>query len=67
MDALSAASKNSDTFAGCADENEVIDKLNESLDALIKEKTYPAMIEKFRDFDKKYMMPIFKRPTKLDK
>jgi hypothetical protein len=62
---MDAVSKNSDTFAGCADENEAIDKLNESLDALINENTYPSMIEKFRDFDKKYMMPIFKRPTKF--
>jgi hypothetical protein len=52
-------------LAACADENEAIDKLNESLDALIDEDTYPTMIKKFRDFDKNYMMPIFKRPTHL--
>jgi hypothetical protein len=62
LDGLSQGSKD---LAACADENEAIDKLNESLDALIEEDTYPSMIKKFRDFDKNYMMPIFKRPTHL--
>jgi hypothetical protein len=32
---------------------------------LIKENTYPWLITKFKDFDKNYMMPIFKRKTDL--
>jgi len=34
---------------------------------LIDEDTYPWLIKKFLYFDKTYMMPIFKRPTKLRK
>lgn len=58
------ASKNSDTLAACGDEDQVIDKINESFEQLIQEKTYPKMIQAFKDFDKQYMMPIFKRQSK---
>lgn len=37
-------SRNSDLQHGAADENEAIDKINESFEALIKEKTYPYLI-----------------------
>lgn len=57
-------SKNSDTLAACGDEEEVIDKINESFEQLIQENTYPKMIQAFKDFDKKYMMPMFKRTNK---
>lgn len=57
-------SKNSDTLAACENEGAVIDKINESFEQLIQEKTYPKMIQAFKDFDKNYMMPIFKRTNK---
>jgi hypothetical protein len=57
-------SKNSDVLAACGDEDAVIDKINESFEQLIKEKTYPKFIQAFKDFDKKYMMPVFKRQNK---
>lgn len=57
-------SKNSDTLAACGDEGAVIDKINESFEQLIKENTYPKFIQAFKDFDKHYMMPVFKRQNK---
>ena len=57
-------SKNSDTLAACEDEGAVIDKINESFEQLIQEKTYPKLIQAFKDFDKNYMMPLFKRTNK---
>lgn len=57
-------SKNSDVLAAFGDEGAVIDKINESFEQLIKEKTYPKLIQAFKDFDKNYMMPIFKRQSK---
>lgn len=37
-------SKNSDTLAACENEGAVIDKINESFEQLIQEKTYPKLI-----------------------
>jgi hypothetical protein len=46
VDTLSVGgiSKNSDLQLGAADENAAIDQINESFEALIKEKTYPYLI-----------------------
>ena len=45
-DALSVGnvSKNSETFQALGDEGAVVDKINESFEQLIKEKTYPKLI-----------------------
>ena len=52
-------------FNMCENENDALNLINQSFDDLIKEKTYPWIITKFKDFDKYYMMPIFKRRTDL--
>ena len=43
------------------DEDEAIDRIDRSFDALIKEKTYPGVLGWFLKLDKKYLMPLFKR------
>lgn len=39
--------------------------IDHSFNDLIKEGTYPTLLQKWLDFDKTYMMPIFKRKTEL--
>ena len=52
-------------FANCENEQDALTLIDKSFDDLIKENTYPWLITKFKDFDKNYMMPIFKRKTDL--
>ena len=53
-------------FANCENEQDALTLIDKSFDDLIKENTYPWIITKFKDFDKNYMMPIFKRRTDLN-
>lgn len=41
---------------------EQLDAIQQEIDDLIKEDTMPVLLQKFRDFDTNFMMPIFKRP-----
>ena len=41
---------------------EQLDAIQHEIDDLIKEDTMPVLLQKFRDFDTNFMMPIFKRP-----
>lgn len=52
-------------FANCENEQDALTLIDKSFDDLIKENTYPWLITKFKNFDKNYMMPIFKRKTDL--
>jgi hypothetical protein len=40
--------------------------INKSFDSLIRESTYPIAIRWFLNFDKKFMMPIFKKKFEKD-
>lgn len=43
-------------------EEEQIAAIEHEIDDLIKEDTYPVVLQFLRDIDTKYMMPMFKRP-----
>ena len=45
-------------------ESDHISFINRSFTALIKESTYPVVIQWFKNFDKRVMMPFFKRHFK---
>jgi len=51
--------------AGCTNEEEAVDLINNSFLELIEEQTFPWLIQRFVDFDKNVMMPIFKRKANL--
>ena len=52
-------------FNLCENEEDAVNLIDRTFDDLIKEKTYPWLITKFKEFDKAYMMPVFKRKTDL--
>lgn len=54
-----------DNFAGCHNEQEVLDLIQKQFYELIGENTYPWIIEKWVKFDNDVLMPCFKRPYKI--
>jgi len=44
-------------------EEEVMDIINQAYFDLIEEETYPWLLKKFHQIDKKYLFPLFKRET----
>jgi len=51
--------------AGAKDEAEVTEMIDQSFYELIKEDTFPWLLQKWLHFDLNYMMPMFKRKTAL--
>lgn len=44
-----------------SNENDVVENINKSFQELVDQNVYPRAIKYFMIFDKKYLMPIFKR------
>jgi len=51
--------------AGVDNEEAAVDLINKSFEDLISERTYPNILRNFKNFDKAFMMPVFKRKTRL--
>ena len=45
-----------------SDEERVVELIEAEFEDLIAEETYPCLIKAFVSFDKRVMMPVFKRP-----
>ena len=63
----SAISHQGPDFDQAQTEQEQLDAIQQEIDDLIKEDTLPGVLQKFRDFDTNFMMPIFKRPISESK